>query len=453
MAERESKLAFLRQSGWIAVATVLGGIFLTAVHVVASSQAGMSEAEYSVFVTLLRVQLLISIPAAGLQAMFARQTAATTSPVEKARLTATLRRVITAIIVLWIASLLVTQLGFPNLYHRLNLTNPVAIPLTLTVGLGFILLSVLRGVLTGRQNFWGLGWTFTVDGVVRFGAVALAMKLGHQATGGMAGVLAGSVISIALAAWWVRELPWRGREPIDWPVWLKRALPLALGPGVMVFMFSADVLFVQITFAKGQTHFYMPAATVGMALFMFLTPMAMVMFPKLVRSNVEGSDSQALQHALVGTAILGALAVLTLFLAPKLPLWVLYYKNPIYWQSDQLVSWYIAALYPLLLANILIGNLLAKEKLGAASCAALLLLAAGYAALLWGQSDALLKTTTQTTMDSHQFAPATQAAFQQIIKTFGASNLALLALSAALSWRVKTEKTIPPHSLSAEEEH
>jgi Na+/pantothenate symporter len=197
----------------------------------------------------------------------------------------------------------------------------------------------------------------------------------------------------------------------------------------------------------------MPAATVGMALFMFLTPMAMVMFPKLVRSNVEGSDSRALQHALVGTAILGALAVLTLFLAPKLPLWVLYYKNPIYWQSDQLVSWYIAALYPLLLANILIGNLLAKEKLGAASCAALLLLAAGYAALLWGQSDALLKTTTQTTMDSHQFAPATQAAFQQIIKTFGASNLALLALSAALSWRVKTEKTIPPHSLSAEEEH
>ncbi|SVC80262.1 uncharacterized protein METZ01_LOCUS333116, partial [marine metagenome] len=306
----ESRATFFRQSGWVALATVLGGVFLTAVHIVASSkQGGMTEAEYSIFVTLLRVQLLISIPAAGLQAMFARQTAAVSTDKERQELTTTLFRVVVVIVTLWlacIALLAVVQSTTPAIYQRWNIKEPAAVWLALTVGLGFVLLSVLRGVLTGRQNFWGLGWTITIDGVVRFVAVAAAMALGHQAAGGIAGVLIGLLISLALATWWLRDLPWRIREPIAWGPWLKRALPLSIGPGVLVFMFSADVLFVQTSFASGQAHFYMPLATVGMAIFMFLTPMAIVMFPKLVSSNAQGKKSQALKLALIGTAALGA---------------------------------------------------------------------------------------------------------------------------------------------------
>ncbi len=386
----ESRATFFRQSGWVALATVLGGVFLTAVHIVASSkQWGMTEAEYSIFVTLLRVQLLISIPAAGLQAMFARQAAAVSSDKERQQLTTTLFRVVVVIVTLWlacIALLAIIQSTTPAIYQRWNIKEPAAVWLALTVGLGFVLLSVLRGALTGRQKFWGLGWTITIEGVVRFIAVAAAMALGHQAAGGIAGVLIGLLISLALATWWLRDLPWRSREPVDWSPWLKRALPLAIGPGVMVFMFSADVLFVQTSFVNGQAHFYMPLATVGMAIFMFLTPMAIVMFPKLVSNNAQGEKSQALKLALIGTAALGGLAVLTLLLVPKLPLWVLYYNNPLYWQSGPLVAWYIVALYPLLLANVLIGNLLAKERLGAWPCAILAITAVGYAgALIWQQ--------------------------------------------------------------------
>ena len=322
-APTESKATFFRQSGWVALATVLGGVFLTAVHIVASSKhRGMTEAEYSIFITLLRVQLLISIPAAGLQAMFARQTAAVSSDKERRQLTTTLFRVVIAIVILWficLTLLAIIQSTTPDIYKQWNIKDPAAVWLTLTVGLGFVLLSVLRGVLTGRQNFWGLGWTITIEGAGRFIAVAVAMTLGHQATGGIAGVLIGLLISLALAIWWLRDLPWQNREPVDWSLWLKRALPLAIGPGVMVFMFSADVIFVQTSFANGQAHFYMPVATVGMAIFMFLTPMAIVMFPKLVNSNALGKKSQALKLALTGTATLGGLAVLTLLLVPKLP--------------------------------------------------------------------------------------------------------------------------------------
>lgn len=445
-APTESKATFFRQSGWVALATVLGGIFLTAVHVVASSKnGGMTEAEYSIFVTLLRVQLLISIPAAGLQTMFAHQTAAVSSDSERRQLTATLSRVVATIAILWfilLTLLAIIQSINPGIYKQWNIKEPTALLLTLTIGLGFILLSALRGVLTGQQNFWGLGWTIMIEGAGRFIAVAVAMTLGYQATGGIAGVLIGLLISLTLAIWWLRDLPWQNREPVEWSLWLKRTLPLAIGPGVMVFMFSADVIFVQTCFANEQAHFYMPVATVGMAIFMFLTPMAIVMFPKLVNSNALGKKSQALKLALTGTATLGGLTVLILLLVPKLPLWVLYYNNSLYWQSGSLVPFYIGALYPLLLANLLISNLLAKERLGAWPGTILVITAVGYAGTLIWQQPKLLNMIGNVTLTKDLLTPETQAAFLRIIQIFGGFNLIILALSVGLTWRyIKSQKT------------
>ena len=249
-------------------------------------------------------------------------------------------------------------------------------------------------------------------------------------------------LSLALAIWWLRDLPWHNREPVEWGLWLRRALPLAIGSGVMVFMFSADVIFVQICFANEQSHFYMPVATVGMAIFMFLTPMAIVMFPKLVNSNTLGKKSQALKLALTGTATLGGLTVLTLLLVPKLPLWVLYYNNSLYWQSGSLVPFYIGALYPLLLANLLISNLLAKERLGAWPCTILIITAAGYAGTLIWQHPKLLNMIGNVTLTKDLLTPKTQEAFLRIIQIFGGFNLIILALSVGLTWRyIKSRKT------------
>ena len=70
----ESKTAFFRQSGWLVVATVSGGVFMTATQVVANRW--MTQEEYSIWFALLRVFLLMSIPSAGLQIVFAQQAAA-----------------------------------------------------------------------------------------------------------------------------------------------------------------------------------------------------------------------------------------------------------------------------------------------------------------------------------------------------------------------------------------
>ena len=434
---KESKLTFLRQSGWVALATVLGGVFLTAVHIVVTGPGGMEETEYSTFVTLLRVQLLISIPAAGIQTLLARQSAAANSPEEVRELMTTFRRVVFFVLILWlglVATLCIIQSGNDQFYEHWKVSNAASVWLTLAVGLVSLLLPAARGILMGRQDFKNLGWSIVIDGVGRFAAVMAAMFLGYQAVGGMAGVLIGLLCSFALSFYCIRDLPWRTNETLNWLPWLKQALPLAIGPGVLMIMFSADVLFVQETFPDTQTHFYMPVATVGLALFMFVTPMGTVMFPKLVSSHTEGKSNVALRYAFTGTFILGSLAFIILLLIPKLPLWIIYFKSPIYWQSSPLIPWYIASLFPLLLANVIIGNLLAKKRLNGWKCVVLLLLAAGYAFALVNQRPQLLAMTMDVVMAKNELANATKDAFQRVIITFGVFNLAILSVAAGFTW-------------------
>ena len=71
MAERESKLAFLRQSSWLALATGIAGVTSYAVHPFIKD----AKAEYGAFTAMLQLLNLIAIPAIGLQAVFTHKAA------------------------------------------------------------------------------------------------------------------------------------------------------------------------------------------------------------------------------------------------------------------------------------------------------------------------------------------------------------------------------------------
>src|SRR5688500_16977154 len=88
-----SRLTFFRQSGWMMIASFIGGIFMTAVHIVRAQDMGASEmgapgemlarvlrppldkGAYGLFYTLVLTLGYIGLPAAGLQTILAQQTA------------------------------------------------------------------------------------------------------------------------------------------------------------------------------------------------------------------------------------------------------------------------------------------------------------------------------------------------------------------------------------------
>src|SRR5580765_8580779 len=69
-APEKHHIAFFRQSGWLMIANVAGGILMWGVHFLAKR---IPEEEYGVFGTLLAV--IMVVPAMPLQMVFAQQTA------------------------------------------------------------------------------------------------------------------------------------------------------------------------------------------------------------------------------------------------------------------------------------------------------------------------------------------------------------------------------------------
>lgn len=432
MTTPESKFTFFRQSGWMMVATVGSGVFMVAVHAIINR---IEPAEYGVFFTLLRVLQLMGIPAAGLQTVFAQQTAGALDDGQRSVLAATTRAVLAGILLVWLAMAAVTFLGQKLWLAELKVTNPAALWLTVLIGLVFLCLPVLRGLLQGHQQFAGLGWVLILDGVGRFLAIGLSVWLGGQAAGAMGGALAGQLAALVVAAWLTRSV-WRERgSGFEWRPWLSRVVPLTLGVGALLTMMNADVVLVQTLFPPTQTSTtYMPAALIGFAMINFTTPLAAVMFPKLARSVARTEPTDVARQALAATALLGGLAALGGTLLPELPLKIIYFRNGLYWQAAPLVPWFAWGLLPLLLANVLVGSLLARGQFAVVPW--LLVVAAGYVTALAVFSDSWCR-----------MAPV--AAFKQILQTLGLFNLALLGVAAWFTWGQSVSDSPRPGSGSS----
>lgn len=416
----ESKLTFFRQSGWLVLATGASGVFMMATQVVA--YRWMDPAEYGVWVALLRIYLLMSIPSTGLQIVFARQAAAAMTEQERRQLTSTIRATAQVTFGIWFIMAAVAGLGARHWMEVLHISRPAALWVTVLIGLASLWVPIVRGVLQGQQNFAGLGWVLMLDGIGRFAAVWIILLLGGQAAGGMTGALIGTGAALCLGGVLLRDKLWRAGAAMDWRPWLRRTVPLTLGIGSVVFMGNADVVYVQAVFDPAITPFgYMPAALVGLALATFVMPLTSVMFPKVVRSAALTQDTRAMELALGATALLGAGIALLCTLFPSLPLRIIYFGRPEFWRATPLVPWFAWALLPLVLANVLIGGLLARERFGIVPW--VVLIAVGY-----GLSLALLK--------SYLLELEVMTAFRTVLQTLGLFSLLLLLVAGWFTVRV-----------------
>ena len=416
---------FFKQAGWLVAANLGCGVFMFAVHPIVSL---LDPAEYGVFATLLKVFLLLGVPAAGLQAVFALQTATAKEPAAQADLAATVRAVLRGTFALWLVVLAVGLVFSDAICATLKISNSAALWATLGLGLTSLWLPLMRGVLQGRQDFAGLGWTLMIDGIGRFSAVLVLVILLHgQAASAMAAALFSQLAAVALAWHATRELRAVAGGTFAWRPWLARVLPLTLGMGAVAFISTADAVFVQSQFPKEITALYQAGVIVGFGLGQFTLPIAAVMFPKIAAGAGGGHDA-ALRHTLLGTAALGGAVALVCSFEPTWPLRLVYFRNPaFYLQAAPLVPWFVWSILFLVLANVLIQNLLARERFTIVPW--LVLIAAGFAGGLWWVQPKLAGMEPL-------------AAFRLVVQVLGAACGVLLATAVFFTWgRVEGPKS------------
>ena len=122
---------------------------------------------------------------------------------------------------------------------------------------------------------------------------------------------------------------------------------------------------------------------------------------KVVRSAAFSERTNVLAQALGAVGLMGALAATACTLLPKLPLQIL--RSP-FIESAPLVPWFAWCMLPLAVANVLINNLLARERFVVVPF--LLIVAVAYGTTL------------------HYFHPS----FTGVIKTLGLFGLLLVAV-------------------------
>jgi len=428
-----TKASFFRQGGWMVVSTFLGGIFMVLVQRVAKNH--LPESEFNTFNALLRLLIVFGgVPAAALQSMFAQQSAAAVSQDKVDDLVATTRAVLRITFFLWIVIAGLTVAFTGPLGRMLGVANPGGLRLTVTIVLSVLWLPILKGLLQGLHRFTSLGWLQILEGGGRCLTMQIMLLIAATSTGGVFAVLAGQYVTLATAIWLTRDV-WGAKSPVRcaWKKWLATGIPLTLGMGSIVFMQSIDTLFVKSTFTRPDqvpaVGFYVDAMLTGYAIIMFIAPITNVMFPRLVRSLALAEKSDALTLTVVITGVFACLAAVGCTLLPGLPLRVIFGGSHL--GGARFVPWFAWALLPLTMANVLIQNLLARQRFTAAPF--LIMVPVLYAVALVLQKPALAQM-------------ADMDAMIRVIQTLGCSCLALFGVAAFFTWRDKLTSASGPGS-------
>ena len=399
------RTAFFRQSGWLMIANVAGGVFMWAVHFLSK---WMPAKEYGVFGAFLAVAMCV--PMMPLLMALTHQTALALATGRRGELAGMIRAVWLGTSGLWVVVAILTWVGQGEIMRRWEVTNPACIWISLMVVLLVLWAPLFQGILQGQQNFFWLGWSMMLNGVGRFGVAALAVTVfGAYATGMLAGVLAGSVLAVGIGAWQTRSLWQAAPLPFDWRSLLREVFPQMLGFGAFQCLFSADTMFVKGYFPGDEVGFYISAGVLSRALMWLVGPLATVMFPRIVHSTARAEKSDLMGLVLIGTTILAVVGAVCLsILGPWIVRFV--YKESYVGVATAVLPWYAAAMVPLAIANVLLNNLLARSTFKVVF--PLCVLAGAYAIGLTQFHSSLVS----------------------VLKTLLASNVALLALCSWYTW-------------------
>lgn len=409
--------AFFRQSGWLMMSGIAGGAMMFGVHFLAKA---VPEAQYAAFGTLLMV--VACLPTMPLQMIFAQQTAQALATGRERQLAGMIRLVWLWTSLAWLVVVLVVFLFQKQIVAGWHLPEASGLWVTLPLLLASLWLPLFSGVVQGRQDFFWLGWSTIFGGAGRLAAAAfLVLALGLGATGMMAGASIAVTFSALILIWRSRDLWSLRAEKYDRSKLLRQVVPLLFGFGACQFMFTSDTMFAKAYFTGDQMAPYVAAGTMSRALLWLVLPLAAVMFPKIVHAAAKSEKSNLFNLVVLGTAVLAICGALGLWVVGPIVVKIVY-KTSYVTETALLLPWYAGAMVPLALANVMVNDLLARNRFGVVPFMVILAVAYGF---------------TLPFMLSH-FPGRLEVALQ----TLGAFTTLLFLVCAWFTWGVKDKAAV-----------
>src|SRR5579862_5590847 len=408
------RASFFRQSGWLMIANIAAGALMWLVHFLAKR---IGTSQYGLFITLLTAVMLV--PAIPLQMVFAQQTAKALATGTERELAGLTRFICLGLLGIWMLLCLAVYIFQGAILNFWGVSDAAALWITMPILLLTIWTPVFTGILQGQQSFFWLGWSMMSNGIGRLTAAGFAVLALHSgAVGMMVGVLVGTIVSLGIAVFQTRRLWTMLPQGFAWGQVLRQIIPLLLGFVFVQFLFTGDTLFVKHYFTGAATGAYGSAGTLSRALIWLVSPLAAVMFPRIVHSSAKSEKTNIVGMVMIGTVILSVCGAAGLAVLGPFVVKVVYGPDfvPV---AGPILPWYAAAMVPLALANVLVNNLLARTQFAVVPF--IFLLGVGYAA-----------TMVYVNQISHSLVA--------VLQTLGTFNLLLFAVCAWFTWGGKTRK-------------
>ena len=349
--------AFFRQSGWLMIANIVGGMATLCVHPLSKA---MPDSEYTAFVALLA--MVICLPTIPFQSVVAQQTAQKLAIGRPRQLAGMIRIASFWTFIAWAVVATILFLYRNDLVNSWHLPSVTALLVTLPVLLASLLMPMFFGAVQGRQDFFWLGWAQLLSGIGRLVFAALLVFAFHA---GAAGMMTGALIGVGLGAvigiWRTRDLWSAPAEPFEWKPLMRQVVPLLLGFGAFQFLFGSDTMFTKAYFSGDAMKPYVNAGTLSRGLLWVVLPMATVMFPKLVHAHTKSEKSNLFNIVILGTAVMGICGWIGLYVAGPIAVRIVYSAKDVA-GTMALIPWYAGAMVPLGMAMVMVNDLLARAK-------------------------------------------------------------------------------------------
>jgi O-antigen/teichoic acid export membrane protein len=349
--------AFFRQSGWLMVANIVGGLMTLGVHPLSKK---ITDAQYSAFGVLLMV--VACLPTIPFQMVFAQQTAQALATGRTRQLGGMMRLAWLWTFIVWAVAAGLVFLFQNEIVKSWQLPNVTGLLVTLPLILASIWMPMFFGALQGRQDFFWLGWAQMLSGISRFAFAAFfVLALGAGAAGMMTGALIGVAFAAVIGIWRTRDLWFAPKEPFDGKSLMRQVVPLLLGFAAFQFLFASDTMFTKAYFSGDAMKPYVAAGTLSRGLLWIVLPLATVMFPKIVHAHAKSEKTNLFGIVILGAAVLGICGMIGLCVAGPIAVRIVYSPKDVA-GTMALIPWYAGAMVPLGMATVMVNDLMARAK-------------------------------------------------------------------------------------------
>lgn len=217
---------------------------------------------------------------------------------------------ITTVILLLASPFIVSFLHLPNIFF------PVLIALSFFIGLFSVL---IKGMLQGLFNFFGLFIVNTVEILSKLIIAVLLVYFGFRALGAFSALVFSIFLGLLIAIYFIRkEKLTEDQGFVEGRKLLKYSIPVFFTTLGLTSLITTDVILVRNLFSGIESGYYSALSTLGKIIFFATFPVTMVLFPLISEKYAGGKDyNHLLSIGLLLTFTISSTLLILYYVLPK----------------------------------------------------------------------------------------------------------------------------------------